>query len=897
MADTASLVARVKTEGADAGAKQLNQFANAADLADNAVASLGKSTQKSGDGFKRAAPPTATFLKLTENLGNQIAILEEQQQNGARSAAVLAAQLKAGASASAEELSRIGDLTGKLYDMAEAETKAARAAANTARQEAEANNARQKAASVVSELENKLKLLQVAQQGGATAAATLANQLKAGSGATEEQKTRIASLTEQISNFGKESGGSASNGLSKFRNGAQQVGYQVQDMIVQIQGGTSAFVAIGQQGSQLAGAFGPGGAVLGAVIALASAVGGVLYKSLGDAEIGTKELADAQKNLQIVLQQSENGAYKAADAFARLIRQGASAAVINAKVASAQQASNTELKSFQQIAREASKAGDTLWYGNAIGAAGSLKTGAAVSSLNGYLDSFSKKMGISRDEAKQLVPLLADVQRNADAKTIAALATQTDKLSKKYNNQNAELVKLNGSLQDGVQASSDNAAQQKALATIVEDTNRKQAASNDLYLRSLEVRGARGKEQAKLERDLLKAQIAEREGLSDAERKRANEAADKQYETDIAKIDETEKKKADRIAAAADRREKAQAKREETAAERQKKAADTFLSQVDRTSGDDIARITATEQQKLEKLQMFNQQGLIVGKEFEQAKTDIQLTAEKARQKELDKRQQEASKKQGQHDQYIAEIQALNARELELIDVQQKAKGDKAKEFYGRGIINEQEYQNALAQIAQQADDKRLDSYSSTLSDTTSALKTALGEGNALYKAAAITETVISTYKAATAAYSSLAPIPIIGPGLGIAAAAAAVAAGMANVAKIRSAREQGGNLSAGQASTIAERGKPEIIMPASASRVRTAQQMKQIMGEDRKSAAGNNVVIVNQTTGRIDSVQQETDDEGRLRILIRETVSNDMQDSNSQISASRRSTRNQPGF
>ena len=57
-----------------------------------------------------------------------------------------------------------------------------------------------------------------------------------------------------------------------------QIGYQVQDLTTQLQMGTSAFVAIGQQGSQLAGAFGPGGAVIGAVIALGSAIAGNLYK-------------------------------------------------------------------------------------------------------------------------------------------------------------------------------------------------------------------------------------------------------------------------------------------------------------------------------------------------------------------------------------------------------------------------------------------------------------------------------------------------------------------------------------------------------------------------------------------------------------------------------------------
>ena len=125
----------------------------------------------------------------------------------------------------------------------------------------------------------------------------------------------------------------------------------------------------------------------------------------------------------------------------------------------------------------------------------------------------------------------------------------------------------------------------------------------------------------------------------------------------------------------------------------------------------------------------------------------------------------------------------------------------------------------------------------------------------------------------------------------------AITAAGLANVGKIRSAREQGGNLAAGQASTIAERGKAEVIMPAGASRVRTAQQMRQIMGEDKGGSGSDSVVIVNQTTGRIDNAQTERDDEGRLRVIIREIVSGDMQDSNSDISKSRKASRGQPGF
>lgn len=54
-------------------------------------------------------------------------------------------------------------------------------------------------------------------------------------------------------------------------------------------------------------------------------------------------------------------------------------------------------------------------------------------------------------------------------------------------------------------------------------------------------------------------------------------------------------------------------------------------------------------------------------------------------------------------------------------------------------------------------------------------------------KAAAIAETAVNTYKSATGAYSALASIPIVGPALGVAAAAAAVASGNAQIQSIRS--------------------------------------------------------------------------------------------------------------
>lgn len=751
-----------------------------------------------------------------------------------------------------------------------------------------------------------------------------AKQLDQFASSADRADASVNRLTPDVVKVNTATQKAANDGFAKFRNAAGQVGFQVQDMVVQLQSGTSAFVAIGQQGSQLAGAFGPGGAVLGAVIALASAVGGVLYKAFTDTGASAKDLEKGASELSKSFQTAKDGTIEFSDALVQLSQNGdaaygsmvkliglqAAQQIERATTAIREQgkellgnsvAAQTNIATLDDMIARNMNVGDTLSNINVLADANSAKYGNLAAAVNELAATY----GVGTKEISDMLvaqrqfnaePSAENAQKVADATAAAAVAATENKKElldqATAAQQNANALATAQKQQDLVTES------QKKMGAATNEATRQIRDQNDAIIAATKIQGMAERDrfaaQAKLEKDAF----AKRQGVTKDQIAEFNKARDAEAAYELKKFDEREAKKTAAQEKAAATRAAAAAKREANAKATQDKNAQSFLDQIARTNSDEIKEIDAKEQQKLEKAKQYLEAGNITQKEYEDAKTAIVLEAGAARQKELDKRQQEAARKQGQHDQYIADIQALNATELELIDVQQKAKEDKAKEFYDRGIISEQEYQNALLQIAQQADEKRLDSYSKTLSDTTSSLKSALGEGNALYKAAAITETVINTYKAATAAYSALAPIPIIGPALGVAAAAAAVAAGAANVAKIRSAREQGGTLSAGQASTVAERGKPEVIMPASASRVRTAQQMRQIMGENgSKQNSSDSVVIVNQTTGRIDQAATERDDEGRLRIFIRETVSGDLQDSNSLISASRRNTRNQPGF
>ena len=692
--------------------------------------------------------------------------------------------------------------------------------------------------------------------------------------------------------------------LRGFGTGAQQVGYQVQDMIAQIQGGTSAFVAIGQQGSQLAGAFGPGGALIGAVIALGAAVAGTLVKSLGGAKVSAEELQASTKTLDDVLQKNKDGTYELSDSFVELANNIDTASQAQAKFYEAQSATVTQTEASKEAIMDLVDSLDTWTNGSAIGAQRSLELGQQTSSLTGYIEDLSSKFGITNEEATTLVPLLAAVQKNASPENIKALSDETARLNDKYQGTNGELVKFNGelfknigNLQEAAAKSDTLSVSQDKLATATNSTTQRLREQNAQIIKNVQIGNMADRDRYAAQAEADKAAFAKRQGVTEQDIKDYNAARDEQARQDIQRVNDTEAKKAAAEQKAADNKAAQAAKRAESEAQRQQTAANNFLDTLQRQNSDELAAIDVQEQQKLEKLQSFRDNETITQQQYEDAKTQIALDADAKRNELLEKQTQDRMKQQNSADSFIEQLRAQNEGELAEIDRQQEIKMQKLKDFHDRGLIAEREYQDALKNIQRDTEKKKSDVYRGALGDMTDNLRTALGENNSLYKAAAITQTIIDTYKGAQAAYASLSTIPIVGPALGVAAAAAAVAAGMARVGQIRSAREQGGALYAGQASTIAERGKPEVIMPAGASRVRTAEQMRQIMGDSNKNNGIPQISIINQTTGRIDSVQQEQDDEGRIRLLIRETVSSDFQDSNSNIAKSRRSSRGQPGM
>ena len=123
---------------------------------------------------------------------------------------------------------------------------------------------------------------------------------KLGAHATEKQKNEVSKLVQSYQEIRK-STDKTQTGFRNLRGVSQNLGWQLQDVAVQAQMGTSAFIIFSQQGSQMASSFGPGGALIGAFIAVAGAMAGVAA-STDKAKESAKALKDAKLDLIPVLQ-------------------------------------------------------------------------------------------------------------------------------------------------------------------------------------------------------------------------------------------------------------------------------------------------------------------------------------------------------------------------------------------------------------------------------------------------------------------------------------------------------------------------------------------------------------------------------------------------------------------
>ena len=293
-------------------------------------------------------------------------------------------------------------------------------------------------------------------------------------------------------------------------------------------------------------------------------------------------------------------------------------------------------------------------------------------------------------------------------------------------------------------------------------------------------------------------------------------------------------------------------------------AADVLASQKDKKLANELSKIEeslSTEEEAINASYLRRQQIVdtaLLGKLGQEqkynnltlgleAQKDAQLKAlsdkklaeqqriEEARiQAELNAREQED---QFRRDGYAAELAELRGFTAEKLAIKAGATEQEIAQARLRNLsLQEEEYAHNEAVMAQKT--RRTGDMQGTLMQfanfekKTSAEKTSavIGIGEfgfkamagqskkafAMYKAFSIGQALIKTYEAATGAYAALAPIPIVGPALGVAAAAAAVVSGLAQVNQIKAQKpagfEHGGNIGNNNVIEFGERNKPEVL-------------------------------------------------------------------------------------
>lgn len=655
--------------------------------------------------------------------------------------------------------------------------------------------------------------------------------------------------------------------FSGFQNALRQGGYQVQDFIVQVQGGQSALVALSQQGSQLLGVFGTGGAVAGALLTLGTVIVGSLIAGMDNATISTKALTEAQKRLSDIFQVSANGVVVLSDKFAKLAETSENAAraqltmalidannIIKASVQSVNQlgdalgtwkaplsAAISQMDALKARGMDVNRALKELggtYEGNIIG----------LNQLNQAVNNISDSFGISADDAIKLVQALGAVRQNANPETIAALRDVTVDLSQKYGYANKSLSEFTWKIGE-YSLKSDQAKESTRLATemlqghkVASEADAEAIAQNtqrlQTYIQMIKDEGATIAMTAR-QKALYRA---EQLGASDEDKKAINTSFDKieAFKSEQA-LQKESAKEARKTAAAASSQAKKDISQQESIAQ---KLANLRAQSDLTTESIEKRRIQEAGLRAEQSLgSAATQQQLAEARALGEANEKAAISIQKR--KEAEQGQKYAKQEIAAGNTSVNPITGASVDPLAQINLQETQKLEALAKYQELDKKNTQLYEdaktaiqlqasNARMQIAQTEADQQRESVLSILGSASqgfdslaSIIADSAGKSNAAYqvmfaasKAFAIAQSTLSLN---TAIMQAMADPTALTPAQKLANYAAIASAGaslLSNVASISygGGREHGGPVSASSMYRVGEGGKPEIFKASNGS-------------------------------------------------------------------------------
>ena len=674
-----------------------------------------------------------------------------------------------------------------------------------------------------------------------------------------DQLDKLAKSGEKAEKKTKGVGKGAGQTVAPFkamRGATQQASFQLQDIAVQAQSGTDAFIIIGQQGPQLASIFGPGGAVFGAVIAFGALIGGVLVKQLGYADTSIEDLETALGRLDKAMESTDNGAFELATRIQQLADVSTSAAraeLLSLSVDTQTAFENTGkaidkfvnqslnsglldgdpqiLQNLTHGIEEMRKRGfteDDIMNMNAMA-----KGYVGFTTLGNSLSEVSSEFGLSTEQAGRFVEAASQLN-DGDYKSYQNFADVVDQIGVETNFADKELKTFRDGLSDQMTVMADSTAKAEllekalnalnsgdsgALSTLMKgsiaevdksiEAERSYIAALNDELSQLTLTG-----DELLKYNALKAgATAESLESAVALQKEINLIKEKnEAEKEANRLLEAKRKAADKAKIADDkRRDKEESKREEdlekfvrneTAKKERKKAiAQENLIEIERGLMSERELLASYETEDIARITADRDAKLISLQEFEDAKIGIE---EKAAVERTSITQEEERAKNE------VRMQSLNALS---------------------GFTSQ------LSQIAEEGSKEAKVLF-------------------ALQKAIAVAQIIVATEVAANAAGAHDA---VLGGLLGWVAsstgirtmgyASAGMVAGMAIAG-----RANGGQVMAGESYLVGERG-PELLSMGTSGRIATNENLKRAVNSDQESSKTQNVsvnfnIVANDTKG-----------------------------------------------
>lgn len=397
--------------------------------------------------------------------------------------------------------------------------------------------------------------------------------------------------------------GQATTGMRGLSGVAGQIGFQLQDIAVQAQMGTSALVILGQQGSQVASVFGPTGAIVGAIIAVGSALLGMATASGTAGEsieelakkadsLGKAQLEDAINKANVELNDQQQVLIKATEKVQRMEaaqkQSGLTAGVYAVKIAEARAEQEAQSDVVNQLVANIERLTNAM-YGNVDAAEASRK---ATQEIVSDLEFETRIMGLN--EAQRAAAI---AQRRAGVDAASAEGKAIENAATAMVNESQRLAEVDKQKRESEAAARKAASQAESEQKRLQGQYQSNENSLKKMAQQLSIAGLSTQGLAK-EAAELAAAYSLGEGATQTQIDQAKQLAGALFDLN-------------------------EQKRKQAEIEGKRKEAGRFVEQAAFDAASPLEQIDIEEQAKIAKLEEYRNLELISLQEFETTKNNI----------------------------------------------------------------------------------------------------------------------------------------------------------------------------------------------------------------------------------------------------------------------------------